>query len=193
MQLRVIERVMAHPSTLYRFRIDLTDIDRGVYQRLDFRIAMHPSESEPFLMSRVLAYALNFQDDLQFSKEGLGAPEEPTISVVDPGSGYHLWIEIGNPSPKKLHKATKSSVKVKIYTYKNPELLITDLYAAKVYQPERMELFSFDEPLLTELAATLGRDNTWNLIHNERTLMIEINGETIEGEVKSHSLAKLLK
>ena len=59
---------MAHPSTLFRFRIDLTDIDRGVYRKLDFRIAMHPSESETFFVTRVLAYALNAQDDLQFSK-----------------------------------------------------------------------------------------------------------------------------
>src|ERR1035437_4883643 len=113
---------MAHPSTLYRFRIDLTDIDRGIYQALDFRIAMHPSESESFLVTRVLAYALNTQDNLQFSIEGLGTPEEPCLSAVDPGGGYQLWIEIGNPSAKKIHTATKTSQQVRIYTYKNPEL-----------------------------------------------------------------------
>ena len=182
---------MAHPSTLYRFRIDLTDIDRGVYDRLDFRIAMHPSESEAFLMTRVLAYALNSQVDLQFSKEGLGAPEDPSLSVINPDGAYTLWIEIGNPSSKKLHKATKSSAKVKIYTYKNPELLIQELYAAKIYQPERLELFSFSEELLTSLAKGLSRDNAWNLIHQEGTLMIQVKDESIEGEINSHSLAKL--
>lgn len=184
---------MAHPSTLHRFRIDLTDIDRGVYQKIDFRTALHPSESEIFLMTRVLAFALNYSDDLQFSKEGLGAPEEPCISVADPGGGYDLWIEIGRPSPKKLHKATKGSVKVKVYTYKNPELLIQDLYADKIYQPERMELFSFADDLLEGLAATLERDNNWNLIHNEGSLTIQVGDDTFDGEVKSHSLAKLLK
>jgi uncharacterized protein YaeQ len=184
---------MAHPSTLFRFRIDLTDIDRSVYQRLDIRIPMHPSESETFLMTRVLAYALNYSDDLQFSKEGLGAPEDPTLSIVDPGGGYHLWIEIGNPSTKKLHKATKSSEKVKIYTYKNPALLIQDLHAAQIYQPERMELYSFSDQLLDPLVATLVRDNNWNLIHNEGGLMIQIGDEAIEGEVMAHSLEKLFK
>ena len=184
---------MAHPSTLYRFRIDLTDIDRGVYERLDFRIAMHPSESEDFLMTRVLAYALNSKDGLQFSKEGLGTPEEPAMSIVNPDGACELWIEIGSPSAKKLHKATKTSAKVKIYTYKNPELLIQELNAAKIYQPERMELFSFSGELLSSLAANLSRDNAWNLIHNENGLMIQIKDEAIDGEVNSHSLVKLLK
>ena len=184
---------MAHPSTLFRFRIDLTDIDRGVYQKLDFRIAQHPSESESFFVTRVLAYALNAQDDLQFSKEGLGNPDDPCISVADPSGGYKLWIEIGNPSTKKLHKATKTSEAVKVYTYKNPELLIQDLHAAKIYQPERIELYSFSSSLLEPLEGSLQRDNAWNVIHNEGTLMIQIGDETIEGEVHSQSLARLFK
>ena len=133
---------MAHPSTLYRFRIDLTDIDRNVYEKLDFRIAMHPSESESFLVTRVLAYVLNFQDDIQFSKEGLGTPEEPCISDVDSGGGYQIWIEVGNPSVKKIHKATKNGRRVKIYTYKNSPfavytmiaLLLGSFIAEKIYR-----------------------------------------------------------
>ena len=183
---------MANPSTLYRFRIDLTDVDRGVYDHLDFRIAMHPSESEDYLITRVLAYALNVTEDLQFSKEGLGNPDDPAMSIAKP-DGCELWIEIGNPSAKKLHKATKTSAKVKIYTYKNPDLLIEELVAAKIYQPERLELFSFVGELLTELSATLSRDNTWNLIHNENTLMIQIKDETIEGEICTHTLDGLKK
>ena len=86
---------MAHPSTLHRFRLDLSDVDRGVYEKLDIRVARHPSESEPFLLSRVLAYALNYEADLSFSKEGLGTPDEPCLSISDPGGGFRLWIEIG--------------------------------------------------------------------------------------------------
>lgn len=179
---------MAHPSTLYRFRIDLTDIDRGLYQSLDFRTAMHPSESELYLMTRVLAYALNFEDDLIFSKEGLGNPDDPTISVVDSGGGYKLWIEIGNASARKIHKATKASEKVKIYTYKNPEPMIEELRGADIYQPERLELFFFEEKFLKQLASGLARDNTWNLIHNESTLMIQTGANAVEGEVKRLAL-----
>jgi uncharacterized protein YaeQ len=184
---------MAQPSTLYRFRVDLTDVDRGVYDSLDFRVAMHPSESEDFLVTRVLAYALNIQDDLLFSKEGLGTPEEPCLSVADPGGGYKLWIEIGNPSVKKIHKATKTGQKVKIYTYKNPEHLIQELLTDKIYQPERIELYSFSDQFLEALATTLARDNSWNVIHQEASLTIQVGDKTIDGDVKTISLDRLLK
>lgn len=184
---------MAQPSTLYRFRIDLTDIDRGVYETLDLRLAMHPSESETYLVTRVLAYALNYASDLEFSKDGLGNPEEPTLSIIDPGGGYSLWIEIGSPSAKRIHKATKSGQKVKVYTYKNPELLIEEMLTDKIYQPERIELYSFASSFLDPLCESLTRDNSWNLIHQESTLTIQVGDETIDGEVKSISLDRLRK
>ncbi len=178
---------MAHPSTLYRFRIDLTDLDRNVYTHLDFRIALHPSESHAFLITRVLAFALNTQDDLQFSKEGLGTPDEPCISLLDPGGGYRLWIEVGNPSAKKTHKATKSSTEVKIYTYKNPAPFIQELHAAKIYQPDRIQLFYFSEDFLNALSEKLVKDNSWNLIHQDAMLTIQAGDESIFGEVKQVS------
>ena len=184
---------MAHPSTLHRFRIDLSDIDRGVYEKLDLRVARHPSESEEFLLTRVLAFALNFEDDLAFSKGGLSNPDEPCIAMVDPGGGYKLWIEAGNPSTRKLHRATKSSPRVRIYTYKNPELLIAELEAEAIYQPERLELFCFSPGLLESLETTLARDNTWNLIHQDGSLMIQVGEEAISGELISCSLARLGK
>ena len=182
---------MAHPSTLHRFRIDLSDVDRGVYQKIDIRVARHPSESEEFLLSRVLAYALNHETELSFSKEGLGAPDEPCLAIADPGGGFRLWLEIGNPSIRKLHRATKSSPKVRIYTYKNPELLIAELKAEPIYQPERLELFSFSPGLLASLESTLVRDNSWNLIHQDGSLMIQVGEESISGEVIPCSLMRL--
>ncbi len=169
---------MAHPSTLYRFRIDLTDIDRGVYQKLDFRIALHPSESPDFLITRVLAFALNAQEDLKFSKEGLGNPEDPCISVADPSGGYKLCIEIGNGSAKKIHKVSKTSQQVKIYTYKNPELLAQELRAAHIYNLEKIKIYSFSESFLEPIYDSLVKDNSWNLIHHDHLITLQVGEET---------------
>ena len=184
---------MANPSTLYRFRIDLVDVDHGVYLKVDLRIPKHPSESDSFLITRVLAYALNYSDSLQFSKEGLGAPDDPCISIFDPSGGYTLWVEIGNPSPKKLHKATKSSKKVNVYTYKNPELLIQELIGSPIYQPERVELFSFSHNFLESLEELLTRDNDWNFIHQDGSIMIQIGDKSVQGEWISESLERIRK
>lgn len=179
---------MAHPSTLYRFRIDLADIDRGVYEKLDCRVAMHPSESTPFLLTRVIAFALNAQDGLEFSPGGLSEPDQPCIQVVDPGSGIVLWIEVGNPSAKKLHRASKSSKLVKTYTYKDPEVLLKDIAANKVYHAERIELFSFPPKFLDALAEKLVRDNLWNILYSDGSLTVSTGDFSETIELEKHSI-----
>ena len=45
---------MALTATIYNFDVELADNDRGVYESLDLRVAMHPSESPDYLATRVL-------------------------------------------------------------------------------------------------------------------------------------------
>ena len=111
---------MSAATTLFRFRIELSDVERNVYTTLDFRVAMHPSETPLYLMTRVLAYALNSGEEglqrLEFSPGGLSNPDAPSIQVLSPTGTSLLWIEIGNPSARKLHRAAKASRRVRVYT-----------------------------------------------------------------------------
>jgi uncharacterized protein YaeQ len=177
---------MGHPSTLYRFRISLSDVDRSMYEPLDFRAAMHPSEVSDYLLTRVLAYALNFQPGLEFAPGGLSNPDEPGISVSSPNGGYDLWIEIGNVSPRKLHKAAKASRVLKVYTYKDAAHLIREISANQVHRAGEIEIYSFPQEFLSRLAATLKRDNEWSLTHTEGSLILDANGETLQAEVSGH-------
>jgi len=177
---------MAQPSQLHRFRISLSDIARSVYEELDFRVAQHPSESTDFLITRVLAYALNFENDLKFSAEGLHTPEEPCLRIPDSFGGDRLWIEIGNPSPKKLHKAAKNSKAVKVYTYKNPELLLQDLRKENVHRQEDIEIFSLPSAFLEKLASSLARDTRWSVTYNDGTLMVSTEDGTFDCEIDQH-------
>src|SRR5262245_58429077 len=68
--------VMAAGATIYSFDIDLADADRSVYETLALRVARHPSESPEYLLTRVLAYALEFEEGIAFSTGGLSEPEE---------------------------------------------------------------------------------------------------------------------
>ena len=51
---------MALTATIHNFDIELADSDRGVYESLALRVARHPSESEEYLVTRLLAYMLEF-------------------------------------------------------------------------------------------------------------------------------------
>ena len=176
--------------TLYRFRIDLSDVDRGVYEQLDFRVAQHPSESLSYLFTRVFAFALNAQDYLEFSPQGLADPETPALWVKNPSGGVDLWIEIGNPSPKKLNKATKLAKLVKIYTYKDPLALIREASTETVFRSESVEITALSMKFLDSLESALARDNKWNIVVNDGGLALSIGDQNFHCELKKHSFTE---
>lgn len=166
--------------TLYRFQIELSDIDRGVYETLDFRVAQHPSEHLPYLLTRVLAYALNIQEGLSFSATGLHDPDAAAIMIPE-----KLLIEIGSPSAKKLHKATKAAKEVKVYTYKDPERLLRDLREEKIYRADEIKFYSLESQFLDDLAGVLKKDNRWGLLFDEGRINIQAGETAISGELHS--------
>jgi uncharacterized protein YaeQ len=46
---------MAAGATMYTFEIELADTDRGIYEQFTLRAARHPSETDAYLVTRVLA------------------------------------------------------------------------------------------------------------------------------------------
>ena len=117
---------MALTATIYTFDIDLADHDRGVYEALALRVARHPSESEEFLVTRVLAYALEFVDGIGFSK-GLSDPDESAIAVRDLTGKVRSWIEVGTPDSDRLHRASKAAARVAVYIHKDPAQFMSRL------------------------------------------------------------------
>jgi uncharacterized protein YaeQ len=174
---------------IYRFRIDLADVDRSVYEQLDVRLALHPSETIPYLLTRLLAYALNYEPGLAFSSGGLSDPDAPALASEHPQGGRDLWIEIGNPSSERLHKAAKAARRAKVYTYKNTEALLRELAGKKIHAVDRIALHSFGAEFLGELEAILERGNDWSVLHDQGTLLITAWERMINGEVLTHRLS----
>jgi uncharacterized protein YaeQ len=170
--------------TLYRFRIELSDLDRGVYDTLDFRIAMHPSETTDFLLTRVLAYALN--SDVEFAAEGLSDPDQPALRRAGAHGAIDLWIEIGNPSARKLHRASKAASAVRVYTYKDPRPLVAE--AGEIPRAAEIEVFALGSSFLGELASHLERDSRWSLLVQDGLLTLSGEGFSLNGELRPVSL-----
>src|SRR5438045_3695280 len=129
---------MALTATIYNIQIDLADTDRGVYEALDLRVARHPSESEEYLIARVLAYALEYAEGIEFSR-GISDPDEPTIAVRDLTGAFKAWIEIGSPDAARLHKASKAAPRVAVYTHKDPAQLVARLAGERIHRAEDVE------------------------------------------------------
>jgi hypothetical protein len=45
-------------GSLHHFAIILSDVDRGIYETLELKVARHPSEAQDHLVAGVLAYCL---------------------------------------------------------------------------------------------------------------------------------------
>jgi uncharacterized protein YaeQ len=180
--------LVALTATIYNFDIDLADADRGVYETLALRVARHPSESEEYLWTRVLAYALEFVEGIEFSR-GLSDPDEPTICVRDLTGRLQVWIEIGSPDAARLHKAAKAAPRLVVYTHKDPEQLVGRLRGERIHRAEEIELWAVDRRFVSQLAARLDRRMSFAISVTDRELYVSIGSDTLTGRLVRYPLA----
>jgi uncharacterized protein YaeQ len=109
---------MALKSTVFKADIQISDMDRHYYQDHQLTIARHPSETDVRMMVRLLAFALNASESLQFTK-GLSTDDEPDIWQKSLSDEIELWIDLGQPDEKRIRKACGRSKQVMIYIYQS--------------------------------------------------------------------------
>jgi uncharacterized protein YaeQ len=178
---------MALSSTVHNFDIPLADVDRHVYETLALRVARHPSETEEYLLARVLAYCLEFTEGIAFSR-GLAEPDEPALAVRDLTGALKSWIEIGAPDASRLHKASKASPRVAVYTHRDPALVIRQLSGERIHRAGELELYAFDRDMIAALVPHIDRRTALDLSVSDRHLYINVNGKTIDGAVERLTL-----
>lgn len=169
---------------LYHFEIALSDVDRSIYQSLDFRVSQHRSENGLYLLTRTLAYCLSYQENLEFTPGGLGEPDAPALQARSAMGGFDLLIEIGNPTPKRLHKTSKASERVAVYTYKNPDLIVKEVASENVHQAEKILIYAFDQEFLEKIEAALKKNNKWSLLHQDGHLDLAVDGLTLSTHIR---------
>jgi len=143
-------------ATIYNFDIELADTDRQIYESLAVRVARHPSESEEYLVTRLIAYLLEYAEGIEFSR-GVSSPDEPAIAVRDLTGTIRTWIEIGTPDAERLHRASKLAGRVVVYTHKDPAQFLKQLAGRKIHNAEALELYAVDRALVGALVARLER------------------------------------
>ena len=180
---------MALTATMRKFEVALADSDRDLYETLELRVAQHPSESERYLIARVIARALEHADGLEFSKGGVSDDEEPALVQRDLRGDLMAWIEVGSPTPDRLHKATKLCKRVVVYAWKSPDELATAIHERRVHRSDQIELTALDPAFLDAVAATLDRVNRWQLSVSGGTLYLSIDDALHETTVRRVAMA----
>ncbi len=167
---------MALQATIYQLRMTLSDVDRGVYEEIDLRLARHPSESARYLLTRTLAYALLYQDGIAFS-HGLAESDEPAVWVKDLQGTTTLWCDIGNPSPERLHRASKATPEVVIYTHLDPGTLRRQALDKTVFRGDQISITSIPVTLLDSLERVLDRTLRWEVVRTDGQLYVTVAGQ----------------
>ncbi len=173
---------MALTATMRRFEIALADSDRELYETLELRVAQHPSESERYLVARVLARALEHVEGVDFTR-GLAADDEPALWQRDLRGDLRAWIEVGLPAVERLHRAAKASPRVAVYGWRNLVALLAELRERNVHKVEQIELYALAPEFLDAVAATLDRTNRWDLAVTGGALYLGAGGQQLEGAV----------
>jgi uncharacterized protein YaeQ len=112
---------MAMKAAIYKAELEIVDMDRNYYATHRLTLACHPSETGERLMIRLLAFALNANERLEFGK-GISEADEPDLWQKDLTGALELWIELGHPDERLLARAIGRSPRVIVYTYSaNPD------------------------------------------------------------------------
>jgi uncharacterized protein YaeQ len=173
---------MALTATIYNFDVDLADNDRGVYESLAIRLAQHPSESDEYLVARLIAYLVEYAEGITVSR-GVSEPEEPAISVRDLTGAITSWIDIGTPDTARLHKASKAAARVAVYCHKDPTQWLRQLDTSSIHRGDALELYAIDRGLIAGLISRLDRRMAFAVSINDRELLVSIGDDNLQGQI----------
>lgn len=177
---------MAAGSTQHVFEIELSDVDRGVYQSLSLKVAQHPSETEAYLVTRVLAYALEYEEGIAFT-QGLSVADEPAVWVRDLTGALQGWIEVGSPSIDRLHRASKAADRVVVYCHRDAPGYLRSLAGQRVHAPDRVTIVEIERKFLDAIVDKLERRTRMALSITEGQLYVDLHGVSLTSAVVRHA------
>src|SRR5438067_8559744 len=176
---------MALTATIYNLSVDLADIDRGVYEKLDVCIARQPSETIEYMFMRVIAYCLEYGDGIVLT-QGVAAGNEPAVLIRDLTGRITAWIEVGMPDTERLHRGLKLAGRAAVYTHRDVQKLLMQLSAANIDRLATVPVYEFQRAFVDEVAMLIERRSQLAISITERELYLEISGRTFTTTIVEH-------
>jgi uncharacterized protein YaeQ len=176
---------MALSATMYGLRTELSDVDRGVYQTLDLRLARQPSETLEYMLTRFLGYCLEFTEGIELT-EGVAAGDQPAVLVRDLTGRVTAWVEVGMPDAGRLHRGSKLAGRCTVYTHRNITQVLAELSGRQIHRAAEIPVYEFGRGFVEEVAAALQRRNEATLSIIERQLYLDLDGKAFSTRIVEH-------
>jgi uncharacterized protein YaeQ len=178
---------VAQASTIFIVAIDLADMDRGIYESLELRVARHPSETAAYMLVRVLAYCLEYTEGIELTA-GLSSTDEPALVVRDLTGQVTAWIEVGLPDAERLHRGSKLAGRAAVYTHRDVRQLLAQLEGEKIHRAADIPIRAFERPVIEEIAALMDRRSSFALNVSGGELQLSLGDRTFEIPMTEHRI-----
>jgi len=179
---------MALTATIYTLETELADVDRGVYEKLTLRLARQPSETPEYMLTRFLAYCLEYGEGIELT-EGVASGEEPAVLVRDLTGRVTAWIEVGMPSAERLHRGSKLAGRAAVYTHRNITQVLAELDGKKIHRAAEIPVYDFGRGFVQSVAAVVERRADVTLSVTERLLYLHVGRHSFTTNVVEHRIA----
>jgi uncharacterized protein YaeQ len=176
---------MAQTATIYNLSIDISNVDRATYEKLSLCVARHPSESIEYMLMRVFAYCLEYQDGIILT-EGVAAGDEPAVLVRDLTGRITAWIEVGSPNAQRLHRGLKLAGRAAVYTHRDVRKLLAEFAATKTPRLTEVPVYEFERTFVDQVAGLLDRRCDLSVTVTEGVVYLGTAGRTFTTTILEH-------
>jgi len=170
---------MAQKATIYKVELSVSDMDRHYYETHNLTVAKHPSETDERLMVRILAFALNAHEQLEFAR-GISTDDEPDIWQKSLSGELQLWVALGLPSEKIVRQSCGKANEVIVYCYGGST---AEAWWEKIKSStarfENLQVINFSKKDTSELGKQANRLMKMQVNIQDGDVMVSIDGSMV--------------
>jgi uncharacterized protein YaeQ len=175
----ILGQIMAQKATIYKVELSVSDMDRHYYETHNLTVAKHPSETDERLMVRILAFALNAHEHLEFTR-GLSTDDEPDIWQKSLSGELELWVALGLPGAKIVRQSCGKADEVIIYCYGGRT---AEIWWEKIKNSttrfDNLQVVNFSEKDTSELGKQVSRSMRLQVNIQDGDVMVSVDGSIV--------------
>jgi uncharacterized protein YaeQ len=172
-------QIMAQKATIYKVELSVADMDRHYYETHNLTVAKHPSETDERLMVRILSFALNAHEKLEFTR-GISTGNEPDIWQKSLSGELDLWVELGLPSEKIVRQSCGKAKEVIVYCYGgNTAEVWWEKIKTNTARFDNLQVTNFSKKDTSELGKQASRLMNLQVNIQDGDVMVSVDGSTV--------------
>ncbi len=169
---------MAQKATIYKVELSVADMDRHYYETHNLTVAKHPSEKDERLMVRLLSFALNAHEQLEFTR-GISTDDEPDIWQKSLSGEIELWVTLGLPGEKIVRQSCKAN-KVIVYCYGGSTAeMWWEKIKNKTTRFDNLQVTNFSKKDTSELEKLASRSMKLQVNIQDGDVMVSVDDTTV--------------